>query len=151
MTTAYLTSGSQILIVAISMAFGGCGVGGSFSSKPSNNNALTAQSTEAPQIEPEPDYITRIRDEAQKRGLKWSVYCYSGKHWGVADYPDSKGYYIEDGAKPRWIFTDSSEVGVANKLYAGIHGLPTHYPEHKPKPEPKEDLVQCREYSGSPQ
>lgn len=98
----------------------------------------------------EPSYATKLRTEADKRGLRFRVDCLGDEaDSGFIAYAEYKNTpeaarYIEDGAKGQWIVRGQTQRETAMKLLEAIQGPPRYLPEHKPPPE-KKMKMQCPE------
>ena len=95
--------------------------------------------TDMPELTDE-QKIDLLRNEAQKRGLKWKVTsCYW--NWNKPDQTQFLGQavqqnapfssYIEDGAVPYWLVSGKTQGDAAYQLYLSIQGNPNWEPRHK--------------------
>ena len=93
----------------------------------------------------DPALILELNRVTAQRGLKWEVYCYdraqrdSEQFFGVAWEKGAQrgAHYIEDGAKPYWIFTAPTQEGAVRKLLAGLKLAPNIPVEHRSKVTPE--------------
>lgn len=101
--------------------------------------------------------IKLLRDEAHKRGIRWSIKCDdyedTAKRYGAfVAIAYEKGHvpgslYIEDGAKGAWVVWGDTQANAARVLYKAIQDSPNVEAHHRPS-ERKPDKICPKELSG---
>ncbi len=80
--------------------------------------------------------ISLLRAEANKRGLKWHVYCTQSDGQGFQAEAVQRGaeftWYIERGGKGIWAEQGKTQADAAHRLYLSLRGGKEPYqPEHE--------------------
>lgn len=80
------------------------------------------------------DKFALLKAEAEKRGLRWRVFCTSyytdeeESFLAVAEHKEAppRARYVEDGRMDEWMEQGATQVDAAFALYHSIQGAPTH-------------------------
>ena len=89
------------------------------------------------------DKFGLLRAEAEKRGLRWRVFCTSyytdekENYLAVAEHKEAPEHaqYMEDGRLDTWMEEGATQADAAFALYNSIQGAPTHPKEYFKRPD----------------